>query len=288
MSDADHGDEHRDVVRRGLRVVWTGIRAEPRVFALSVLGSALYGAGTAGAGWVLGLVTEAVLTPAFAAGRVGAGEIAKASGALLGVAVVTSVGVVVRRAAAGITMYRLQASYRRRITRQYLRLPLAWHHRHPAGQLLSNANADVEATWQRVRAAADVPRRPRDARRRDGGDAGRRSRARRRRDARLPAAHRRRTSVYQRSVSPLVTRAQALRGEVSSVAHESFDGALVVKTLGREDDETERFARAARSLRDANVAVGRTRGVFDPLIEALPMLGILAVLAIGGGPGRGG
>ncbi|MDQ1287268.1 MAG: ATP-binding cassette, subfamily bacterial [Actinomycetota bacterium] len=280
MSDADHGDEHRDVVRRGLRVVWTGIRAEPRVFALSVLGSALYGAGTAGAGWVLGLVTEAVLTPAFAAGRVGAGEIAKASGALLGVAVVTSVGVVVRRAAAGITMYRLQASYRRRITRQYLRLPLAWHHRHPAGQLLSTANADVEATWQvfaplpmslgvlvmlavgtaamlaadPVLAAVGMLVLPA-----------------------LTAAN----AVYQRSVSPLVARAQALRGEVSSVAHESFDGTLVVKTLGREDAETERFARAARSLRDANVAVGRTRGVFDPLIEALPVLGTLAVLAIG-------
>ncbi|NED56603.1 ABC transporter ATP-binding protein, partial [Micromonospora aurantiaca] len=23
----------------------------------------------------------------------------------------------------------------------------AWHHRHPTGQLLSNANADVEAVW---------------------------------------------------------------------------------------------------------------------------------------------
>src|SRR5919199_541805 len=36
----------------------------------------------------------------------------------------------------------------RRVTAQYLRLPLSWHGRHPTGQLLSNANADVEATWQ--------------------------------------------------------------------------------------------------------------------------------------------
>jgi len=43
--------------------------------------------------------------------------------------------------------YRLQASYRRRVTRRYLRLPLSWHHQHPTGQLLSNANADVEASW---------------------------------------------------------------------------------------------------------------------------------------------
>ena len=24
---------------------------------------------------------------------------------------------------------------------------MSWHHRHPTGQLLSNANADVEAAW---------------------------------------------------------------------------------------------------------------------------------------------
>ena len=48
--------------------------------------------------------------------------------------------------------------------------------------------------------------------------------------------------VFQRLQSPLMTRAQALRAEVSEVAHESFDGAMVVKTLGRESEETDRFA----------------------------------------------
>src|SRR3712207_8460821 len=43
--------------------------------------------------------------------------------------------------------YRLQAESRRRVTGQYLRLPLSWHQRHPTGQLLSNANSDVEASW---------------------------------------------------------------------------------------------------------------------------------------------
>ncbi len=65
------------------------------------------------------------------------------------------------------------------------------------------------------------------------------------------------------------------------MAHESFDGALVVKALGREAEEAGRFGAAAWTLRDANVAVGRMRGVFDPLIEALPTLGTLAVLAVG-------
>jgi ABC-type multidrug transport system fused ATPase/permease subunit len=75
--------------------------------------------------------------------------------------------------------------------------------------------------------------------------------------------------------------AQQLRAEVSEIAHESFDAALVVKTLGREDVETERFAGRADDLRDGLIAVGRVRGLFDPLMEALPSLGTLAVLLIG-------
>ena len=87
--------------------------------------------------------------------------------------------------------------------------------------------------------------------------------------------------VFQRRVSPAATHAQALRSQVSEVAHESFDGALVVKTLGREDMETERFTRAAERLRDAQIRVGRMRAAFDPLLEALPNLGVLVVLLIG-------
>lgn len=265
---------------RGLRVVWMGVRQEPWTFAAAVLGSAVYGAGTAGSGWVLGRVTDAVLAPAFAAGRVTGHQLVVATGSLALVGVLTAIGVVVRRIAAGVTMFRLQAHYRRAVTRQYLRLPLAWHHRHPTGRLLSNANADVEAMWQvmaplpmsigvlvmllvaaAAMAAADpvlagvgllvVP-------------------------ALLWA-----NAVYQRRMSPQVMHAQALRAEVSGVAHESFEGALVVKTLGREGEETARFADSARRLAEANVAVGRTRGVFDPLIEGLPTLGTLAVLAVG-------
>jgi ABC-type multidrug transport system fused ATPase/permease subunit len=80
---------------------------------------------------------------------------------------------------------------------------------------------------------------------------------------------------------PRMARAQQLRAEVSEIAHESFDAALVVKTLGREAEETERFAARAHELRDGLVAVGRVRGLFDPLMESLPNLGTLAVLLVG-------
>jgi ABC-type multidrug transport system fused ATPase/permease subunit len=87
--------------------------------------------------------------------------------------------------------------------------------------------------------------------------------------------------AFQRIQSPLITRAQALRAEVSEVAHESFDGALVVKTMGREQEETQRFAERAHALRDVAARAGRVRAAFDPTLEALPNLGVLAVLAVG-------
>ncbi|HET9657042.1 MAG TPA: ABC transporter ATP-binding protein [Kineosporiaceae bacterium] len=271
---------HGSTLARGLRVVWMGVRQEPWWFAAAVLGSGLYGAGTAGGGWVLGRVTDAVLAPAFAAGRITGHQLFVATGSLALVGVLTALGVVARRVAAGITMFRLQARYRREVTRQYLRLPLSWHHRHPTGQLLSNANADVEAMWQvmaplpmslgvlvmlLVAAGAMVAADPVLA------GVG----------LLVVPALLWVNTVYQRRMSPQVMRVQALRAEVSAVAHESFEGALVVKTLGREAEETRRFEADARALAAANVEVGRTRGVFDPVIEALPTLGTLAVLAVG-------
>ncbi|MDQ1644176.1 MAG: ATP-binding cassette, subfamily bacterial, partial [Cryptosporangiaceae bacterium] len=87
--------------------------------------------------------------------------------------------------------------------------------------------------------------------------------------------------AYSRRMSPRMTRAQQLRAELSTLAHESFDGALVVKTMGREEAETDRFRAKAAELRDALVGAGQVRGVFDPLMEALPNAGTLIVLFVG-------
>jgi ATP-binding cassette, subfamily B, bacterial len=267
-------------LRRGLFVLGQGIRRAPGVFALAVVGSALYGVMTAGTAWALGKVTRDVIAPSLASHSLDAGRLAGGAGLMASVALLLTAGVILRRVAAGITVYDLGALYRRRVTAQYLRLPLAWHGRHPTGQLLSNANADVEATWQ---VFAPLPM--------SIGVV-----------VMLVAAAVSMVLadpvlaligfcvfplvfvvnvVFQRFMSPRVTRAQQLRAEVSDVAHESFDGALVVKAMGREQAETDRFAAVTQRLRDANVSVGRTRGVFDPVIEAIPNLGTLAVLAVG-------
>jgi len=270
----------RAVLRKGLSILWLAIREEPRIFSAATIGSAVYGVTTVGSAWVLGVVTDQVVLPAFRDGHVAGAALAGAAAAIIAVALIKAAGIVVRRLGAGIMQYRLQATLRRRVTRQYLRLPLAWHHAHPTGQLLSNANADVESAWYPI--------------------------------APLPmavgvlvmlltaAVAMILTDVwlalvgflvfpaifvlnllYQRRLSPLATRAQQLRAEVSGVAHESFDGALVVKALGRELAETGRFDEVSGSLAAANIAVGRVRGLFDPVLDALPTLGVLAVLVVG-------
>ncbi|MBW9216670.1 ABC transporter ATP-binding protein/permease [Mumia sp. zg.B53] len=270
----------RSVTRRGFGIIGRGVAEERRRFALAVVGSLVYGAMTVADAWVLGWATDHVVVPSFRDGELATGAAVVASLLFISVALLRAWGVIVRRLVGGIVYYRLMASYRRKVTRRYLALPMSWHARHPTGQLLSNANADVEATWavmmplpMAVGVAAMLVTAV----------------------AAMLTADIVLTVVglvvfpllftinvgYQRLLSPRVTRAQELRGRVSAVAHESFDGALVVKTLGREDEETARFAAVTRELRDANVASGRIRSVFDPLIEMLPNLAVLLVVVIG-------
>ncbi|GGO69580.1 ABC transporter ATP-binding protein [Nocardioides deserti] len=279
MAD-EHGQQGRGSTSAGFRVLWVAIKREPWIFTVSTLGSVLFGALTVADAWVLGWSTDHVVLPAFETGEVGADMLLAVLGLFLGVAILRAVGIVARRLGAGVMQYRMQAHTRRAVTRQYLTLPMEWHQRHPTGQLLSNANSDVEAAWGPI--------------------------------APLPMAVGTVAMMviaivqmlladvvlalvgltifpvviavnvaYQRLAQGWMTRAQQLRAEVSEIAHESFDGAMVVKTLGREPEETERFGSRARELRDVNIKAGRIRAAFDPTLAALPNIGVLVVLAVG-------
>lgn len=270
----------RGTMSAGLAVLWVAIRREPWVFAISTLGSVIFGALTVADAWVLGWATDHVVLPAFENGEIGTDMLVAVFALFFGVALIRAVGIVARRLGAGIMQFRMQAHTRRAVTRQYLALPMEWHQRHPTGQLLSNANSDVEAAWGPIAPLpmalgtvvmmviavvqmflADVVM----------ALVGMLV---------FPAVVLANVA-YQRRASPLMTKAQQLRAELSEVAHESFDGAMVVKTLGRETEETERFAEMANRLRDVNIRAGRIRAAFDPTLAALPNLGVLVVLAVG-------
>jgi ABC-type multidrug transport system fused ATPase/permease subunit len=267
-------------LRAGLGVLGVAVRREPWIFAVSTLGSVVFGALTVADAWVLGWATDHVVLPAFRDGEIGAGLLWAVLALFVGVALLRAVGIVARRLGAGVMQYRMQAAYRREVTRKYLELPLSWHQRHPTGELLSNANSDVEAAWAPI---APLPMAV-------GTIAMMVIAIAQMLVVDLPMAGVGllvfplvivANLVYQRLSSPLYTRIQALRAELSEVAHESFDGAMVVKTLGREAEETARFREKADRLRDLGIRAGRVRAAFDPVLEALPNLGVLGVLGVG-------
>ena len=273
-------DERVGTWRRSLDLIGRGLRAEPGSFAVAILGSAFWGGATVLSGWLLGRASEQVVVPALSGKEVSPGEVWRTGLVLLAVGLVTALGVVVRRVYAGIAVFDVQARHRRAVTRQYLRLPVSWHRQHPTGQLLSNASSDAEAAasvfnplpWAIgvvvmvvVAGVAMIAADP------VLGATGL---------GMLPAIAAV-NWVYQRRMSPAVARAQQRRAEVSDAAHESFEASLVVKSLGTEARESERFTGHVTRLRDANVQQGYVRSVFEPVMDLLPSLGTLAVLAVG-------
>jgi ABC-type multidrug transport system fused ATPase/permease subunit len=256
------------------------LRRAPREFTLGGVGTLLYAAMTIVSSYVIGWITDSVLLPAVERGDVAATTLAGAAAAVIGVAAARGIGITMRRLGAYHAQYRLQYRDRIEVTDRYLELPLEWHRRHPTGQLLANANEDVEAAsfiaaplpmafgvvvMLAVTAVLLVLTDPFLAL--IGFSVG-------------PALAFT-NYQFQRRMRAIASKAQRLRAEVAEIAHESFDAALVVKTLGREDDEVGRFGERSDALRDRMVEVGRLRAAFDPLIEALPNIGILAVLAVG-------
>jgi ABC-type multidrug transport system fused ATPase/permease subunit len=263
-----------------MRVLGIAIREQPRIFTVAVAGSVVFSLLVVATAYVVGAVVGEVAIPAIDGGRVEMAGLVLAAVALVGLSVLRVLTMFARRLGAGYMQYRMQASYRRRVTRRYLQLPVAWHHRNATGTLLSNANSDVEATWFPI---APLPFAVGTVVMLVGAigsvfyvDPALGVVAL----AIFPALLLL-NIIYSRRMAPRQALAQQLRAEVSAIGHESFDGALVVKTMGREAEETHRFRGRAEELRDALIRVGRLRGLFDPIMETVPHLGTLAVLLVG-------
>ena len=265
---------------RGFQLILRMLRRAPKEFALGGVGTTLFAVATVGSSYVLGWVTDEVLLPAVEAGNVATAALVTAAAAVLAVSLIRGLGITLRRLGAYAAQYGLQARDRREVTDKYLRLPIEWHRRHPTGQLLSNVNADVESASF---IAAPLPMAfgvflmliitavllvITDIFLAIVGFAV------------LPLIILSNV-LFQRRMRVVAASAQKLRAEVAEIAHESFDAALVVKTLGREDQEVGRFGARSDDLRDSMVELGRLRAVFDPMMEALPNIGVLAVLAVG-------
>ncbi len=266
--------------RQGLRLIRELVRLHPLPFVVAVTGAALYAAATVGSTIVLGRLTDDVIFPTFEDGEIPSDALGWGVAAVAAMTFLRVTGVVTRRYFAGMTSERNQRTLRRRLGGQYLSLPLSWHQRTPAGQLLAHADNDTEMStellhplpfslgvvflavfsagsllvidvWLALVAFLIFPA--------------------------LTLLNR----VYSRRIEGPAAAVQASVGHVSTIAHESFDGALIVKTLGRAEAEGRRFDGAAQRLRRHRVTVGYVRAFFEVIMEALPNLGIVVVVVFG-------
>jgi ABC-type multidrug transport system fused ATPase/permease subunit len=279
MTESDLTAPPEGLFGRGLRLIASYVRMHPGPFAASVTGAVLFAFGSIALTTALGRVTDEVLRPAFRGG-VSSRQIWLAVGAVMAFGCLRAFGIMIRRFYSGVSGERVMATLRTRIADRYRRLALAYHRGTPTGELLAHMEADVKAAvdvfWPVPFATGVVVL------------------------VLLASIQLFTTDLYLALVAmalfptlAVVNRSFAKRmeeparlaqertGEVSAVAHESIDGALVVKTLGREAAETERFAMKAEALRTERVRAGYIRAGFEAALEALPTAAIAVLLVVG-------
>jgi ATP-binding cassette, subfamily B, bacterial len=264
---------------RGLRLIVSYVRMHPGPFLISVAGAVLFAFASIALTTALGRATDEVLRPAFGDG-VSSRRIWLSVAALMTFGCLRALGIMTRRFFSGVSGERVMATLRTRIADRYRRLALAYHRETPTGELLAHMEADVKAAvdvfWPVPFAtgvivlivlaliqllAADVFLAMIAV-------------------VLFPTLALMNRSFAKRMEGP-ARRAQERIGQVSAVAHESIDGALVVKTLGRETAETERLAAKAMALRDERIEAGFLRATFEAALDALPACVAAILLVVG-------
>lgn len=263
-----------------LATIAQGARAHPGPASVAAAAGLVNGATMVFGAGAVGWATDHLVVPGLT-GRPVAPSAWWVSALLIsGISAVRWSTIAIRGIATGRVQYAAQASTRLAVVRRYLELEPGFHRRRSPGQLLAHAVADVDATWQPMQFAyfalgmvfmlllalgqlfwRDLGL----------GVIG----------AVLVASVLTLNIVYQRLLIPRGRAAQAARGEVAGVAHESVEGGPVIRSLDLAETEATRFSGPVTRLRDANVAMARIQALFDPLLELLPTGAVLGVLGVG-------
>ena len=88
--------------------------------------------------------------------------------------------------------------------------------------------------------------------------------------------------VYSRRYHARTERLQERWGEAATLVEETIVGIRVVKGLGAGTPLASQFRVRSRAIVDRALDIARLDAVFLPMLEFLPMLGLLAVLWLGG------
>jgi len=86
----------------------------------------------------------------------------------------------------------------------------------------------------------------------------------------------------RRKLFPASWDAQQQTGEVAGVVDEAIGGVRVVKGFGQEEQEQERLEAASEKLFASRLRLIRLTARYNPALTAIPSLGMVGVLALGG------
>lgn len=267
------------VFRDGVKLIRRFVKMHPAAFTVAVLGSSAYAGAILAAAWVVGWVTDNVIIPVLDEGQ--PPELLMSAGlAILGVAVFKALGIVVRRTGAAYLSNATRRDLRNELVAHQLTLKMSWFNRQAIGDLLAVADAD---TNQGTGVLGPLP------------------------FASGVSLLLVGTFVLITTIDPWLglgamiglivaiiidvrgswitfgmwEEVQKNRGRVASIAHESFDGALTVKALGRERFVSERFGTASDVLRDRLIDVNSTWTKYQVVLRALPQVLIIVLIVVG-------
>jgi ABC-type multidrug transport system fused ATPase/permease subunit len=269
-----------EVLRGGLHLVRRFITWHPWSFTLAVLGAALFVSAIVASAIVVGRITDLVIIPVLENREAIGNKVELAVLAVMGVALWKAAGITLRRTAASALQFRTRADAREKLIEHQLRLELAWHDRRSTGDLMSVSEVDTQtgtfvlaplpyATGASLLLIGTI--------------------------VLVFTTHWILGIIALVGLSLLVAidvrgafslfadfeEAQYERGEVSEIAHESIDGALTVKALGREKEETARFRTAATILQERLIDIGVRFAGFRAIVESLPAAMNIVILVVG-------
>ncbi|WP_241831895.1 ABC transporter ATP-binding protein [Parafrankia soli] len=226
--------------------------------------------------------------PLLVAHTVDAGVLGDDSGQLwLGVALFAGLAVVgagfagLRRYYGQCLAYVVEADLRDRLLARVVRLPAAFHDRHPSGVLVARATTDLQQAQQPV---INIPIMVSNLVMLVGTAI-----LLARIDpvltmvAMAPAVAVFAVAVrLTRRLGPRALDLQSELGVLASTVEESIAGVRTTKGLGTEDDERRRVRDQAGQVQRAALRLNSVRATYLPLAELLPAFGLVGVLWIGG------
>jgi ATP-binding cassette subfamily B protein len=89
------------------------------------------------------------------------------------------------------------------------------------------------------------------------------------------------SQIFARRIKGVAREQRRWTGAIGAVAEESLRNAPLVQAYNRQDAEVARFRREALGSFAAQMALTRLRALFDPLLEAFQLGGVLVIVAAG-------